>query len=258
VITKKKSKEKNQSDNWVDATKFWRNFSPKFVERTTRQVRDDFDKKNSSKGRTTYFRPDTPGEKRILRIYEQYKAIELQLKDILTTVTYLKLKGIDSLLKQNSINKIDYIRFNYENYLIRVASFPDILSILGDTVYETGLPERDISWNSFTRHKKTQNLECSTILTNFATQIKNLRHERHRIIHYGGHKNEIIETINNHTIDPKYFKDFPITKREFQRTRVKEKKKLEDIIMSNHDLCLKYTVAFMNSLADDIQKIELD
>lgn len=221
-------------------------------------LHDDFDEKNRSKGRLKYFRPDTPGEKRILRIYEQYKAIELHLKDTIATLTYLKLKGIDSLLKKNNIDKIDYIRFNYENHLIRVASLPDILSILGDIVYETGLPDREVNWNNFSKHKKVKNLECSTILINFASEIKNLRNERHRIIHYGGHKNELIETINNHTIDPKYFEGAPILKRQFQRTKVKEKKKLEDMIKHNHDLCLKCCIEFMNSLADDIKEISLD
>jgi len=196
VNTKKRVKPKAQTDRqdtWIDATKFWRAFSPKFIDRTTRQLNDDFHEKNRSKGRTIYFRPDTVGEKKILRIYEQQKAIELQLKDILTTLTYLKLKKIDPILKHNNIDKIDYIRFNYENHLIRVASFPDILAILGGIVYETGLAERDINWNTLSRHPKIKNLNCTVILTNFVNQIKNLRNERHRIIHFGGHKNEIIE-----------------------------------------------------------------
>jgi hypothetical protein len=228
------------------------------MDRATRQLNDDFHEKNRSKGRTIYFRPDTVGEEKILRIYEQQKAVELQLKDILSTLTYLKLKKIDSILKHNSIDKIDYIRFIYENHLIRVASFPDILAILGDIVYEIGLIKRDINWNTFSRHPKVRSLNCSVILINFVNQTKNLRGERHRIIHFGGHKNEIIETINNHTIDSKYFQGFPILKRRFQNTRIKEKKKLEDMVTSNYKLCLKFSIEFLDSLANDIDKISLD
>lgn len=252
-------KDKTQSkDSWVDATRFWRTFAPKFVERINRQINDDFDERNRSKGRTVYFRPDTQGERKIQRIYEQYKAIELQLKDILTTLTYLKLKRIGPLLKQNNISRIDYLRFNYENHLIRVASFPDILAILGDLVYETGLKDRYINWNSFAKHKKTSNLKCSEVLKEFVNEISNLRDERHRIVHFGGHKNEIIESINTHTFEPSVFKGMPITKKNFHRTRLKEIKKLESMIWQNYNLCLSRTIEFMDALAVDIEKISLE
>jgi len=47
-------------------------------------------------------------------------------------------------------------------------------------------------------------------------------------------------------------------KRKFENTRMKEKKKLEDIVNYNYKLCLKFSIEFLDSLADDINKISLD
>ncbi|HSC54093.1 MAG TPA: hypothetical protein VLC98_10745 [Phnomibacter sp.] len=235
--------------SWIDETQSWEPLSKKlFV--IFKRYADYYQKFGRSPKKTL-------SEIKIRDIYDQIKVIELHLKDIATSLTYLRLKRIDPILKSNKIDKIDYIRFNYENHLIRVVSCPDILSILGNMVFETGLERRKINWDTFSKNKKNVNLKCSEILSSFAKEIDLIRKERQKIIHYGGHKNEIVESINNHTFNKKDIQD-NVLSYYFEKKRVEETKRLEKEMKKNYNLCLKYCKDFISSLAGGIETINID
>lgn len=241
-----KSKKEN---NWIDETKLWPKLSIKLF-----QVFDRFLKYHKEHDRSP---KNSLGELRIQNIYSQVKAIELHLKDISTCLTYLRLKRIDPVLKSNKISKVDYIRFHYENHIIRVASTLDILAMLGNLIYETGLPERQINWDKFSTHEKIKNLTCGKVLKSFAAKIENIRKERHRIIHYGGHMNQIVQAIDMNTFDKKIFNQSYLSTYFFERKRVEETKKLEIEMKRNYALCLKYCKEFLDSLSYGVENINL-
>ena len=235
--------------SWIDETQSWEPLSKKLFIIYNRFV-DYYQKFGRSP-------KETLSEIKIRDIYDQIKSIELHLNDIATSLTYLRLKRIDPILKSNKIDKIDFIRFNYENHLIRVVSCPDILSILGNMVFETGLERKKINWDTFSRNKKNINLKCSAILLSFANEIELIRKERHKIIHYGGHKNEIIESINNHTFNKNDLQS-NVLSYYFEKKRLGETKRLEKEMKKNYNLCLKHCKDFVSSLAEGIENINID
>lgn len=250
-MTKKSIKKRDKKENsWIDRTIFWSALSPQFFETFQKQVEHYKKTKSSSDDFLS------EKDKRIRKIYEQFKALTSHLDDIQKTVTYFKLIGLTTFLKRNNIPQPEYFRFMYENHQIRVTSTLDICTKLGDLVYRTGIKEKYCNWYKFINHEKVKTKPCAKVLADFADRLYFLRLERNQIIHHGGYINETVNSINTYSFDKKDLNNSSILVPYFRSEKKKELRKLEKEMKMNYNSCFDYVRQFINSLADDIDKMK--
>lgn len=199
----------------------------------------------------------TEDERKLFEIWNQIKEILNHVNDIDATVKYIKFKGLKTFLKKNELTENEYLRFIYENHLIRVSSTLDIIVKLGDIILVTGIPERQLNWYGFINHAKVKNLECAKVISELESKINHLRNERHKLIHYGGHKSELIESIESNTFDNKFLKGSPYLVTHYKRERARDLKRLERDMKSNYRLCVRHTKLFMNSFVRTINLLKV-
>ena len=198
----------------------------------------------------------TDDEKRILNMWRQFYAIYEHLTDINSTIKYIKLNGLKTFLKKNDLTENEYLRFIYENHQIRVYSTLDIITIIGDLIYPTGLKPRNLNWKTFSESPKISSRKCAKILIEFQLKLDYIREERNKLIHYGGYKTKSIESIEAVTFDKKFLKsNFLITR--FKSRRLNEVKNLEREMKSNYRICLYYTKQFLDSTTKEISLLKV-
>lgn len=248
-----RTKEKDAADRIVKG-RFWRAFGPKFNKAHDRQILVYELTRDNTVFHDSFWTTD---EKRLFEIWRQFKAILDHLFDIQTTIQYLKFKGLKAFLKKNGLAEIEYLRFIYENYQIRISSTPDIIAKLGDIIYRTGISERKLNWYRFITHGKVKNLKCSRLICELESKINHLRQERHKLIHFGGHKSQIIESIESNTFDKKFLKNSPFLTAHYKRERASELKRLERDMKTTYRLCVRYTKMILDSMAKEINLLKV-
>lgn len=238
----------------IASTNFFKSYSTKLNKAHNRQIKEYQSTKDFKVFSESFWTKD---EKRILEMWKQIEAIINHLNEIYSTVKYIKLKGLKTFLSKNGITENEYLRFMYENHLIRISSTPDICAILGDMILKTGISERQLNWYRFSNHPKVKGHKCAITLLELSNKLETLRRERHKIIHFGGHKSEIIESIESNTFDKRFLKISPFLKKHFKTSRTNELRKLTREMKANFKICVKYTKAFLNSLTRDIDPINV-
>lgn len=197
-------------------------------------------------------------EAKLFEIWYQIKAILNHVNDIEATIKYIKFKGLKTFLKKNELAENEYLRFIYENHLIRVSSTLDIIAQLGDIILVTGIPKRQLNWYTFINHSKVKKLECAKVISELESKINHLRTERHKLIHYGGLKSELIESIESNTFDKKFLKKSPYLVNHYRRERLRNLKRLERDMKSNYRLCILHIKLYMNSFVKTINLLKVE
>lgn len=193
-------------------------------------------------------------DQRIDKTFNRFIILRDHLKDIKSNKGYLNLMDLDEFLKKNNIEKSEYSRFIYESHQIRVVSTPDIMAKLGNVVCNTGIPRRYCNWNSFIKHKSVKGTECAKILDDFSTTLWADKIERNEIVHVGGYKHSLIESIWSTELDDEQIGNDPLLKKYFSKERTESVKKLIEQMNQNYDLTLKYAKKFVESLTGELRK----
>lgn len=251
-MTKERGRKK--SSDWLDKTEFWRAFAPKLI-KSFKKISENY---KASNDENAYLREFWSDEVKIIfDTQQQVNAIKNHLKDINTTIDYLKFKGLRSFLMKNNVDEIEHLKFSYENHLVRVSSTPDICAKLGDIIYQPGISINRFNWYKFVTHKKTANLPCSKVLNQLVDKIDHIRDERHKVIHFGGHENELIKSIDSYTFDKEFLDRDQLLIEYFRKEKKKGLKRLQHNMTTNYKNCLSFTVSFLNTTADDIRQLKV-
>jgi Cthe_2314-like HEPN len=238
----------------IAGTRFFKSYSSKFNKAFDRQTIAYELTRDRNVFADSFWTED---EKKVFEMWKQIQAILNHLNDIYSTFKYIRLKGLKTFLKRNEITENEYLRFMYENHLVRISSTADICALLGDIVFQTGISKRRFNWYKYVNDKKVKNHKSAAVILALVAKLDSLSDERDRIIHFGGHKSEIIKSIESQTFDNKSFKISPFLQRRFKTDRTKELRKLTKEMKANFKLCVRYTMMFMNSLTDEVKVLNV-
>ena len=251
-MTKKKARHRTKEQDLaygIVRTRFFKSYISKFNKAFDRQTIAFELTKDHKVLVDSFFTED---EKKIFEMWKQIQAILNHLNDIYLTIKYIKLNGLKTLLNKNEIPENEYLRFMYENHLIRISSTPDICAMLGDIIFQTGISKRRFNWHKFVNNDKVKNHRSATVILELVGKLDSLSDERDRIIHFGGHKSQIIESIESNTFDKAFLKNSPFLQKHYKTSRIKELRKLTKDMKANFKVCVTYTKLFLNSLTDKI------
>jgi len=87
--------------------------------------------------------------------------------------------------ESNDVTKADYIKYHIENFYIRVATLLDQSSLLINTIYELGYPERKVNADSVLENLNIKNTRTGKILKAFKQGIQGVQKTWNEILHKG-------------------------------------------------------------------------
>jgi hypothetical protein len=238
----------------IASTRFFKCYIAKFNKAFDRQTNAYEVTKNPNVFADSFWTED---EKKVFEMWKQIQAILNHLNDIYSTLKYVSLKGLKTILRKNEITENDYLRFIYESHLIRISSTADICALLGDIVFQTGTSKNRFNWYRYVNHKKVKNHKSAVVILELVNRLANLSDERHRIVHFGGHKSKLLDAIESQTFDNKYLDISPFLLKRFKTYRTRELRNLTKEMKANFKLCVRYTKMFFNSLTDEVKALNV-
>ena len=101
--------------------------------------RDDIDFESYGEEYELYFK----------KIFSKYNAIQGQLETLLKIPVFFDSIQSMQIFEKIGISEIDYYKYHYENFLIRIVTVLDLCGKLGSVVFNLSGKEKDASYYKF-------------------------------------------------------------------------------------------------------------
>jgi hypothetical protein len=124
-------------------------------------------------------------EKHLKSIWKYFNRIRRIVSDLELVLIFLRIKDRKNIAK--NYPEIDdheaYFIYHFENYIIRVNTFTDVIGKLGNELYETRLDK--VNGYSFKEELKKHDAEKASIVEKLLVKTKEVKDRRHEKIHEG-------------------------------------------------------------------------
>lgn len=134
-----------------------------------------------------YNKIGTEPEVKLKEISQLYGLLQTVFNDIETTLIFLKIKdkGKITEIYPDIENQEDYFAYHFENYIIRISSVSDVLSKLGNILYETKLNQRDCNGHRFRDKLSSIEPGKEEIINKLLLRIQDINNLRNKKVHTG-------------------------------------------------------------------------
>ncbi|HCT24189.1 MAG TPA: hypothetical protein DIW54_13040 [Chitinophagaceae bacterium] len=136
-------------------------------------------------------------EKKLKEISHYYNLLQTAVSDLDIVLTFLKIEDRKAILQifPTLESQEQYYRYHLENFIIRIITITDIIGKLGNSIFETGIPEEKCNGYTFKEKIKTTDLNCSALVERLLLETKEIKDKRHNKIHTGVTKIGYLEGI---------------------------------------------------------------
>ena len=126
-------------------------------------------------------------EKKLKEIGHYYGHLQTAISDLELVLAFLRFDNRKLILElfPNLDTQEQYYKYHLENFIIRITTITEIVGKLGNSIYETGLPEEKCNGYKFKEEIKKTDPKCSAILEKLLINTKEIKDKRHRKLHSG-------------------------------------------------------------------------
>jgi hypothetical protein len=136
-------------------------------------------------------------EKKLKEIGYYYGLLQTIVSDLELVLTFLKIEDRKQILEifPSLESQKQYYKYHIENFIIRIVTITDVVGKLGNSIFETALPEEKC--NGYTFKELIQHIEpnCGIIITKLLTLTKDIKDKRNCKLHTGETKIGYFEGI---------------------------------------------------------------
>lgn len=143
-----------------------------------------------------YYEFGTDKEKYLKNVMKYFGSLDTIAEDLDFLISFLEFnqrKSITGLFppleKQES-----YYKYHFENYVIRIASIPDICSKLFNATFEQNVKEKYCNWHTFL-DRDVKNEQSIIILNQMSNKIEKIRNQRDKKLHMGEIRSTYFDNI---------------------------------------------------------------
>ena len=188
----------------------------------------------------------------IKEVFKSYTALASQLELLEVMPLYFANTDAMEAMKKVGIKEIDYYKYHYETFVIRIVSILDLCSKLSNYTYELGLRSIECNW---ARIRKELGVNDTTNrLIGLKNHLIDFTKDRNIIIHQGNHQTEEIASIDSKIYSLEMIEIEAILQEWFDKEKDEKiaevKKNMEDAIKTTIDLAFE----FIESLNEVFEK----
>lgn len=188
----------------------------------------------------------------IKEVFKSYTALTSQLE--LLEVMPLYFGNIDAMeaMKKAGVKEIDYYKYHYETFIIRIVSVLDLCSKLGNYTYELGIRPIDCNWSRVRKELGVN--DTSNRLVGLKNHLTDFTKDRNIIIHQGNHQTKEVESIDSKIYSLEMIEIEAILQEWFDKEKDEKiaevKQNMENTIKTTIDLAFE----FIESLKEAFEK----
>lgn len=190
------------------------------------------------------------------KTFEKYNTLSSQLEYLTVIPSYFGCKEAMEAMKKLGVAEIDYYKYHFETFLVRIVSILDLCSKLGNQVYELGIKDKNCNWVKFTEN--LSNEDCTIHLINLKESLKDISKDRNIIIHQGNHQTKEIDSIDNQIFNLEMIEIDDLLQQWFDEKKddkiAEVKIKMEEYIRNTIDLTFVFIESLKRKFEDRVNK----